>query len=731
MVHPSPTYATPRARLSRPAGYGCDTLGFSRQRCANAERGIGLVALMRRRVICAALAMLGVIAASGAATARIDLRTDHLGNVFAPGEKIKIAIASNQPSLKWTATDFYHTPVDGGTVRISNGAGEIHLKPGLLGWFEINVAATSAGGETTATDVAVLPMPHVLSTNGRYGVMTHFAQGWETDILPLVARAGIGTIRDELYWEHVETSRGKLAIPAPYQAYLDAAAREHLKLLLVLSFANPLYDGGQTPYSPEGIAAFAAYARFLVQTLGDRLNAAEVWNEFNGSFCTGPCDKDRPAAYTRILHAADAAIKAVRPGLPVGGGAAILAPIPWFQALFEHGALDDMNAIAIHPYRVPAEGTEIWLHQLDQLKSKYDRGRAVPIWATEFSHQYRGPEGPRDAARYLVSDAAIMLGSGVQRISWYLLRDYQKFNGMGLVAAPNSPRGRYAAAPAYVAYGVLIGKLADAVPRGREASDPRTRIYRFDDRGVEVRVAWSPGGKTRLVLDAPATLRVSDMMGNERDLAPKNGRAEITIGENPIYLRGRVTALHEPDRHPVLADSVVDYGDEGRDANGWSYGAFLCSSSPSVEPTPCETELAAGALEPLVWKSDAFHWSWRSPRYRSLEINSEGGHPAGYGGRPVWAVRRWTAPRAGAIRIDGVAARASARGDGTIVAVLQDGKPLWQRLLGGHGAADRQAFSLPTVVKPGTKLDFVTTPGPGGDVTDDATALRIIISAAN
>jgi hypothetical protein len=697
-------------------------------------RIIGLVDFLLRRVLCVGLglglAMLGVIAASGSAAARIDLRTDHLGNVFAPGEKIKIAIASNLPSLQWAATDFYHTPVDGGTVKVSNGAGEIDLKPGLLGWFEISVAGMAAGGEAAATDIAVLPMPHALSTNGRYGVMTHFAQGWETDILPLVARAGIGTIRDELYWARVETSRGKLAIPAPYQAYLDAVAREHLKLLLVLSFANPLYDGGQTPYSPEGVAAFAAYARFLVKTLGDRLNAAEVWNEFNGSFCTGPCDKDRPAAYARILHATDAAIKAARPGLPVGGGAAILAPIPWFQALFEHGALDDMNAIVIHPYREPAEGTEIWLRQLDQLKSKYARGGAVPIWATEFSHQYRGAEGSRDAARYLVSDAAILLGSGVQRISWYLLRDYQNFNGMGLVAAPNSPLGRYAAAPAYVAYGVLIGKLGDAAPRGRETSDPRTRVYRFDDRGVEVRVAWSSDGKTRLVLDAPATLRVSDMMGNERDLAPKNGWAEITIGENPIYLRGRVTALREPDRRPILADSVVDYGDAGRDANGWSYGAFLCPSSPGGDPTSCAATLAAGALEPLVWQSDAFHWSWGSPRYRSLEINAEGGHPSGYGGRPVWVVRRWTAPRAEAVRIEGVTERASVNGDGTIVMVLQDGKPLWQRLLGGHDAADRQTFSIQTVVQPGTKLDFVTTPGAGVDITDDATAFIIIVSAA-
>ncbi|MDB5406179.1 MAG: hypothetical protein JWL84_1091 [Rhodospirillales bacterium] len=683
-----------------------------------------------RLASCGVFVAIGIVVASGSAAAHIDLRTDRLGNVFAPGEKVAVSIATDLSEIRWTATDFFHARVDGGTLAVAGGKAEIDMKPGVAGWFELDVAAPD-GGEAAKTTLAVLPVPATVSTSGRYGVMTHFAQGWETDILPLVARAGIGQVRDELYWDHIETAPGKLAVPDRYRAYLEALDRAHLKLQLVLSFANPLYDGGQTPYSDTAIAAFAAYSGFLAKTLGPRLSGVEVWNEFNGSFCKGPCEKDRAAAYAAILHASNAAIKTARPGLAVGGGAAILAPLPWFQGLFDHGALDDMDAVVVHPYRTMPAGTEIWLQQLGALEKKYAHGRAVPIWATEFSHQYRGPDGPRDAARYLVADAAIMLGEGVPRISWYLLRDYQHFDGMGLVAAPDNPLGRYAVAPAYVAYGVLTRQLGDAAPHGREASDPRTRVYRFDDHGEEIRVAWSPGGATRVVLDATGPLRLADMMGNERELRPQNGRAEIGLGADPVYLRGRVTAIHEPDRRPLLADSLLDFGDDGRPADGWSYGAYLCPPAAADALESCLASFAAAALEPLVWQADAWHWSWRSSRFRSFEISADGGHPSVSGGRPVWAVRRWIASRNGKIRISGVAERPAEKGDGTIVMILQDGKPLWRTALGGHGATDRRAFSLTADVRPGTKLDFVTTPGEAVDMNADFTLYGIEIAAAS
>jgi hypothetical protein len=677
------------------------------------------------------MAGIGILVSLGPAAAHIDLRTDHLGNVFAPGEKIKVSVATDLPSVQWTVTDFFHVRVGGGTLPVTGGKAELVVTLGALGWFELDVAGSGDGGEPAKTTLAALPAPRAPPTTDRYGVMTHFAQGWETDIAPLIARAGIGQVRDELYWEQVEAAPGKLALPARYRAYLDALDREHLKLLLVLSFANPLYDGGQTPYSESGVKAFAAYARFLATDLGARLSGAEIWNEFNGSFCKGPCEKDRPAAYARILHASRAELKAARPDLPVGGGAAILAPIPWFQPLFERGALDDMDAVVIHPYRERPEGTEVWLRQLAALMKKYAKGRAVPIWATEFSHHDRGPDGVRNVARYLVDDAAILLGEGVQRTSWYLLRDYAHFDTMGLVAAPNSPLGRYAAAPAYVAYGVLIRQIGDAAPRGREATDPRTRVYRFDDHGEELRVAWSPGGATRLVLDATTPLRLADIMGNERGLTPESGHVEVALDENPVYLRGRIAAIHEPDRRRLLANSRIDYGEAGHAANDWSYGAYLCPPAPQSNLKDCLASYAAAPLESLVWQADAWSWAWRSVRFRSLEISADGAHPSVFGGRPVWAVRRWSAPRGGKIRITGVATRSAEKGDGTAVMILQDGKPLWRQSLGGPGEADHQAFSLTAEVRPGTKLDFVTTPGPAVDMTDDFTAFDVEIGAVD
>ena len=40
-----------------------------------------------------------------------------------------------------------------------------------------------------------------------------------------------------------------------------------------------------------------------------------------------------------------------------------------------------------------------------------------------------------------------LLAAGVDRLYWYLLRDYREFEGMGLLRGPESELGRYAPTP--------------------------------------------------------------------------------------------------------------------------------------------------------------------------------------------------------------------------------------------------------------------------------------------
>ena len=58
-----------------------------------------------------------------------------------------------------------------------------------------------------------------------YGVMTHFAQGWDPSLAGPVAGAGIRDVRDEIYWQDVEPERGHFAFPPATTGTWRSSAR--------------------------------------------------------------------------------------------------------------------------------------------------------------------------------------------------------------------------------------------------------------------------------------------------------------------------------------------------------------------------------------------------------------------------------------------------------------------------------------------------------------------------
>jgi hypothetical protein len=162
-------------------------------------------------------------------------------------------------------------------------------------------------------------------------------------------------------------------------------------------------------------------------------------------------------------------------------------------------------------------------------------GTPKPIWATEFSDIADMRNG-EEAARYLVRMSTLLLSEEVERIYWYLLRDYNTFKGMGLVHERNDRRGRYSPAPAYVAYAVLIHELDGTSFVRREPSDAALRVYLFGDSRREVRVAWSTAGTASYEMASDKPVRIVTIMGGGTEVAPKDGRISVALGENPVYI---------------------------------------------------------------------------------------------------------------------------------------------------------------------------------------------------
>jgi hypothetical protein len=658
------------------------------------------------------------------------------GNIFARGDKVILPVRMARPEaadrLSWTLYEFSGRAVAHGSMDFTDGKAEVAPELPHSGYFEVRLEVTRSGksisdGRTSFVmiELARERRPPVES---HFGVMTHFAQGWDTDIMPLIARAGIASIRDEQYWDSIETRPGKYVFPDQFDRYMAKAAQLKLQPFIPLTFANDHYDNGFTPFSADAIIAYTRYAQAVLLHYGAQIHAVEIWNEFNGSFVKGPADKDRPLSYAQILKAAYDSIKKIRPDVTVVGGATVLIPLPYLESLFEHGALASMDALSVHPYGYGEfpESVEYELSDLKVLIARFNDGKQKPIWTTEIGKQDKTPDGRRNTAGYLVRLSTILLSQGVEKIYWYLLRDYNDFATMGLLRDRDSPFGRYAPAPAFVAYANLIRQLDAADFQRREKTDPRTRIYLFNTGKEQCRVAWvtddtrnTDDAGTLAFFKTEKPLRVTEIDGREYSVVPVSGEASLRLTSTPVFVEGPVSSVREQRSDTLLTDSASAFsGSQG--AQGWSYGYF----SPT-KPRPGEDGFVR-----LAWLKDNWAHYWGDPSVPHLKIEREGVHPGLLYGRAAWAVRRWQSTVEGRIGISGHLERKADEGDGSEAQIIVDGRPIYIVDVGGANKPKRVDFAVDATVDMGSTVDIGISPGPADstDVNYDATAVHVTIT---
>lgn len=557
----------------------------------------------------------------------------------------------------------------------------------------------------------------VLSLDGRaeealhFGVMTHFAHGWDPSWMSLIAQGSIADVRDELYWDRVEPKRGTFVFPAEYDRYMAGLRQNQISPLIVLSFENKNYDGGSTPFTDEGFAAYARYGVEVLRHYGKQIGAVEIWNEYNGTFCKGPAAHDRAGTYLKMLRTAYAAIKRERPDVLVAGGATSGMPMPYWEELLAGGGLDFMDVLSVHPYRYgsPPEGLETEITALQDLVKKYNDGKPKPIWVTEIGWGTKPSAAPGDLAiddavqaKFLVRAYALLFSAHVPRVYWYLLRDYNGLK-MGLVRdyAKRAPK------PAYVAMATMIQQLHDArfVRREETPADLYSLVF-ARPTGEQVRVIWSLRPMAVTVSGAVAAV---DMQGSTVAAAK-----QLNLDDSPLFVTGPLTGLPRPAeaKETVLADSARDFS-EHQGGQGWSYGVFIGSSTVFKPLGTCQTTDWT-----KVW----------TDKYPYVSVTKGDQHPSSAGQTPVAAVRRWQSDFAGPVRIAGQF-RCGTQGDGVGVSIFSDGRRRFRKLLGGGNENPVvESFDFVETVHPGTSIDFAVDPGPAVNINYDVTQVAVTIT---
>jgi hypothetical protein len=204
------------------------------------------------------------------------------------------------------------------------------------------------------------------------------------------------SFRDEVFWHRLERKKGVLEFPENLRdldQLVTLSAQRGVRPLLILDYGNPFYDGGGQLSSPEALAAWTRYVRFVVKHFKGRVDQFEVWNEWNIGGGGTPAQRSArygsPEDYAQVLRAAYSAVKAENASATVIGGAFAGYDYKWIEAFARAGGFSSLDGFSAHPY-VFAEGRkgtpESAIRHLDEMKALIDRlaaGRKLPVYVTE------------------------------------------------------------------------------------------------------------------------------------------------------------------------------------------------------------------------------------------------------------------------------------------------------------------------------------------------------------
>jgi hypothetical protein len=190
-----------------------------------------------------------------------------------------------------------------------------------------------------------------------------------------------------------------------------------------LAYDTPwLYSNGKTRryIAPENIPLFLRYVENTVSRYRGKVDAWEIWNEPNWTFWKGS-NKE----FYELTRLTAQKIRETDPDALILGGALWRVPENFINAMFKSGAMEDVNAIAFHPYAVnPANSVKLYDKLLKVLSRNNYTG---DIWVTEVGYPSGGWYPTRTSEdkmpSYVVKTLTGLAARGARTVFWYELFD--------------------------------------------------------------------------------------------------------------------------------------------------------------------------------------------------------------------------------------------------------------------------------------------------------------------
>jgi hypothetical protein len=460
-----------------------------------------------------------------------------------------VGLRSTGDEIDWLVRTQSGQQVGAGTVVVTGGVSEVDLSGLAPGYYSLVVTGGDPQPLTKTGTLAILEPQNTLSSpDHAVGMAVHVNRSTVAQIDSLMAPLGAASTREGVSWALVETTPGEYQIPALFDAQINASIARGERPLVILLYSNPLYDDGKTPSSPEGIAAFAAYAGAVAEHFGDAVDY-EVYNEFNHTFNNGLCGTT-PACYLELLEPTAAAVHAAAPGARVVGPALAGLDLAWLEGLFQLGGLDSLDVVSFHAYDLasgPEGATEAAIDELAALVAEYGDPN-TPIWMTEHGWATQaGGTTELNQAAYTVRSAVLLEAAGVERIFYYdLMNDgldpANREHNFGLARSPLGDVSALAAKPSYVELAVFNRLTTGLDLVGVQTLAGGVRVGTYSGTGGEVRVLWSTGtASVDVALDG--AVDVVDAVGGSWAAGAAGQDLQLTVDGQPVYLVGPVAGI--------------------------------------------------------------------------------------------------------------------------------------------------------------------------------------------
>ena len=339
----------------------------------------------------------------------------------------------------------------------------IHARSAVLALTLAALANPSAGAQVLETSHPLLGMRPVPEG---VGVNIHFYHGNEND-LRMLEEGGLGIIRMDISWSGAETEAGKYDFSHYDRLVADMEAR-NIRILFIIDYGNPLYDGGLAPHTEEGRTAYARFCSALAGHFAGKPIIWELWNEPNIGFW-----KPEPKVedYLAWCKAVVPAIREADPGACIIGPGTSGFPMTFLEDCFKGGYLELVHGVSVHPYRGSRQDPETARGDYDRLAAMIARYaseqgimRDIPIISGEWGYTTTDIERELQG-KYLPRQWLSNLSYGIPISIWYDWHDdgqdpKEREHNFGAVTWDYQPK------PAYTAMKTLIRELAGYLPVG-------------------------------------------------------------------------------------------------------------------------------------------------------------------------------------------------------------------------------------------------------------------------